>query len=329
MNAELPLGPRAAVTADGRGGEIGQLTLYALMCAVWGSSFFFTAIALRGFNATSLPALRMVLATAALAVVVRARRLPLPREPVVWAHLAVLGVFNIALPYLLLTWAQLHVNSSTASILSATTPLFVFIFSWLVVRTEAFSALRAAGLVLAFLGVVALYGADHTSARDVGPWSLAIVLCSMMYAAGNVYTRRFVPGVHPFVIALLQIGIGAFCLVAFGVATGTLSAATDNPAAWLALLELGLAGSALTYLLFFHFLRRWGSTATSLNTYFQPIVGLGLGVVVLHDSITLTGWLALGVVMLGIALFGWSAARRLAATGPRHTLPTHPEKLSP
>lgn len=299
----------------------GQVLLYALMCAVWGSSFFFTRMALSSFNPVTIPALRMTIATLALAVLVAIRRLALPRSPVMWGHLLVLGAFNIALPYVLLTWAQTRVNSSTASILSATTPLFVFLFAWLIARTERFNALRAIGLLLAFAGIAMLYGLERGLGSDIGPWSLVIVLCSGFYAAGNVYTRRFVTGVHPFVVALLQVGIGAAILVIAGLATRTLTIPLPNWPAFLSVLELGLAGSALTYLLFFHFIQLWGSTATSLNTYFQPLVGLTLGIVVLHEGLNPMGWLALSVVLLGVTLFGLGSTlfrRRLAADPARN-----------
>jgi drug/metabolite transporter (DMT)-like permease len=317
--------PAVATAADGVGAAprptpnfAGQIFLYALMCAIWGSSYFFTRIALTSFNPVTIPALRMMIAALALALIVALRRLPLPRSPAIWGHLLVLGAFNIALPYVLLTWAQTRVNSSSASILSATTPLFVFLFAWLVARTERFNPLRAVGLVLAFAGIAALYGFEQGLGSDIGPWSLVIVLCSIFYAGGNVYTRRFITGVPPFVVALLQIGIGAIDLVAAGLATHTLTVPVPTLPALLALLELGLAGSALTYVLFFHFIQAWGSTATSLNTYFQPLVGISLGILILHETLNPMSWLALGSVLLGVMLFGLGSAlaRRRLQAGP-------------
>ncbi|MGC4028819.1 MAG: DMT family transporter [Steroidobacteraceae bacterium] len=304
---------QAAAAPEYRFGEPVAIGLYILMFSIWGSSFFFTAIALRGFNVMSLAALRMSLAALALGVLVRIFRLPLPRESRVWRHLLVLGVFNIGVPYLLLIWAQLYVPSSAASVLSATTPLFVFLFSWLIARTETFGALRALGLLLAFAGVVLLNSGKHAAAGGEGIWPLVIVLSSVFFAAGNVYTRRFLTHIHPLVLAFLQIGIGALCLLAAALFAGQLSLGRPLLLPWLALMELAFAGSALTYVLFFHFIGRWGSTTTSLNTYFQPIVGLSLGVLVLREAITPLGWIALGVILLGVALFGLGTVRRRPA----------------
>lgn len=297
-----PIRPQVSLT---------QFALYATMVIVWGASFFFTALALKGFSAVQIVYLRMAIATLVLTVVLAARRPPWPKEASTYGHFAFLGVANIAGPYLLLTWAQLHVNSSTTSILSATTPLFVFLISWLVAGTERFNPLRGLGIVVALLGLVFLY--DGGKPVDAGIWSFAIVLCSVVFAAGNVYTKRFVGGVHPLVTAFLQVGIGTVYLLIFARLHGDFEFSAPPLISVLALLELGIAGSALTYLLFFHFIQTWGSTATSLNTYFQPLVGLSLGALVLGDAIPPREWIGLGITLSGILIFGsatWLAMRR-------------------
>jgi len=300
-----PAEPRADPGAGAAPGGLAlQLFLYALMCSIWGSSFFFTALALRSFNPVAVPVLRMAIATLILGIVVALRRLPLPRAPGLWMHVAVLGALNIAVPYILLNQAQTHVHSSLASVLSATTPLFAFLFSWLLARTERFSPLRAAGLVIAFGGVVLLYGFQRRQDGEIGPWSLVIVFCSALFAAGNVYTRRYLAGVHPFTVAFLQVGAGSAYLLAMGVASGELRFGTPSTTSLLAVLELGVAGSALTYVLFFHFIRLWGSTAASLNTYFQPLVGISLGVLVLKESIGAATCVSLAMVCCGVLIFG-------------------------
>ncbi len=281
-----------------------QYALYALMFSIWGSSFFFTAIALRSFNPVVLPLVRMAIATVALAGVVVVRRLPFPRGGVIYGHFAVLGILNIAFPYLLLTWAQRHVNSSSVSVLSATTPLFVFLFSWLVTGSERFNLLRGMGVVLAFLGVTSLCGPLGSASPGISVWSLVIVFCSMIFAIGNIYTRWSLVAVHPFMIAFLQVGAGTAYLLVANLVAGSLHVERPAAASILAILELGVLGSALTYLLFFHFIQRWGSTAASLNTYFQPVIGLGLGVAVLGEGITIRSWVSLIIILLGVLSFG-------------------------
>lgn len=176
--------------------------LFALLTTGWGASFFFTAIALRSFTPVGVVVLRMALAAAVLTGVVLIRRPPLPAQRAA-GHLVVLGGFNIALPFLLLTAAQQHVTSSLTVVLSATTPVFVFLFAGLL-RAEPFSGRRLLGVALSFAGVTVLSGWHGGGAGSWG-WPLVVVLSSALYAAGNVYTRRHLAGLNPLVIAWGQI----------------------------------------------------------------------------------------------------------------------------
>lgn len=274
--------------------------LYGAMTTIWGASFFFTAIALDAVNPSMIVLVRLALAAVALnlALLVRGRRLP--RDGAAVRHLLILGALNIALPFTLLTWAQVHVNSSTTVVLSATTPVFVFLLA------ERFDALRLGGIVLSFLGIAALAGLDGGGAWH---WQLVIVATSLIFAAGNVYTGRFLSHLEPPVIAAGQLTAGAVLLLPVTVASGNFALPALDPMPLLAVLELGLLGSAAGYLLYFRFIQLWGSTMTSLNTYLQPAVGLLLGVLVLGEAMSARQWLSLGVILLGLLLFGWASVR--------------------
>ncbi|MFT4028644.1 MAG: EamA family transporter [Protaetiibacter sp.] len=287
---------------------VGQLALFTAMFTIWGSSFFFTALALRAFTPTGIILARFTLATIALAAIVLVLRIPLPRGGVVYAHLVALGALNIALPYVMVTYAQQHVESSTAIVLSSTTPLFVFLIAVLILRVERFTVPKVAGIGISFIGVVVLNGVAPPG--DGGwIWPLVVVASSAVFASGNVYSRRFLAGVHPIQIALLQIGFGVLFIVPLALLGGPLVIAPPDPIAILAVLELGILGSAVTYVLYFHFIQRWGSTATSINTYLQPVVGVLLGVLVLGEVLSGMSWLALGLILAGVFVFGFATVR--------------------
>ncbi|WP_309082621.1 DMT family transporter [Microbacterium sp.] len=290
-----------------RPGELvtpGRIGLYALMTTIWGSSFFFTALALRAFNPFLLVQLRMVLATVVLGLVVVLTRRRLPQTRRLWGHFVVLGLISIAMPYTLLTWAQVWVNSSTAIVLSSTTPIFVFLFATFVTRAEKFSTLRLVGIVLAFGGVVLLTAGGGGGGGWF--WPVVIVVTSAVYAVANIYTRTFVSSVDPIMVAFLQLGFGMLWLAPVTTMTGSWHVEDLGLIPLIAVLELGILGSAFAYVLFFYFIRTWGSTATSMNTYLQPAVGVLLGVVVLHERPSATGWIALAIILAGVIVFGAS-----------------------
>ena len=302
----------------------GRLGLYGLMITIWGSSFFFTSLALESFTPLQIVFIRMLVATVMLGVVVTIIRPRWPRRAAVWRHFAFLGILSIALPYTLLTWAQVWVDSSVAIVLSSTTPIFVFLIATLVLHSETFDATRLVAILIAFAGVV-LLTAGNSSASTSWTWSVVIVVTSMIYATANLYTRRFVGEVHPLLTAFLQLGFGTLWLSPVMLLTGSWRVQTGvHPLSVVALVELGVLGSAFGYVLFFFFIRTWGSTKTSLNTYLQPVVGIALGVGILGERPGWPAWVGSGIVLIGVAMFGGSSLYRQLA---RHRKMARPRRV--
>lgn len=278
------------------------------MTTIWGSSFFFTAFALQSFGPLLIVMARIAMAAVILAVVVAVARPPMPSARAEWLHLIWLGLFNIAVPFAILTVAQQHVISSTTVVLSATTPLFVFLLA-IATRAERFDPRRLVGILLCLAGVTVLTLYGGAAGAETWFWPLVIVGTSAIYAAGNVYTRRYLRDVSSLSTAWLQMTFGALWMLPAMWLFDGWRIGPIVPMAVAAILELGVLGSALCYVLFFYFIRTWGSTATSLNTYLQPVVGVLLGVLILQERATPGAGIGLGLVGLGIAGFAWGALR--------------------
>ncbi|HEX3921968.1 MAG TPA: DMT family transporter [Streptosporangiaceae bacterium] len=118
----------------------------ALLAVIWGSSFLWIKLSLRGLSPLEVTFARLVLGTAVLLVIVAVKRYALPRSPVMWAHIAVAAAFGNAAPYLLFALSEQKVASSTAGILNATTPLWTVVIA-LATRHERFVARRGIGPV--------------------------------------------------------------------------------------------------------------------------------------------------------------------------------------
>ncbi|MCU1439660.1 MAG: transport protein [Rhodoglobus sp.] len=286
--------------------------LFVVLTSVWGSSFFFTAIALDSFGPGLIALLRVCIGTLVLGVVLVALRARLPAPGRVYLHALLLGAISIAAPFLLITLAQQHLNSSLATILVSTTPIFVYVMVAATGAGGRFSPVALVGIVVSFVGVASLYAGQDSLGTDGWFWPLVAVLCACLFAAGNVYTRRFLRVVPPITLAFLQMAAALIFLAPAVLATEPFPAAAPSSLAVLAVLELGVLGSALAYMIFSLLIQTWGSTATSINTYLQPIVGVMLGVGILGEVMSPSGWLSVVVILGGVLLFGTAAVREAA-----------------
>jgi drug/metabolite transporter (DMT)-like permease len=282
-------------------------TLWLVFIALgffWGSSYLFIKIGVdAGLTPFTLVTGRLLVGAILLGSVVAISRERLPRDPVMYLKIAILGFFGIALPFVLITIAEQKVPSSLAATLTAPVPLFAIIFSAALLG-ERITPAKIVGILIGLLGVAVLMGFDpaQIGQTDLTP-QLLLIGATVSYGFGGVFARRYVTGMRPMVpafievlSAMLMVGI---CALLFENPIGLITGAP--PDALFAVLWLGIFGSGLAYLAFFRLIGTWGATRTSSVAYLLPVWGVVLGLIVLNEP--LQSGLILGtiLVIMGIA----------------------------
>lgn len=235
-----------------------------------------------------------------------------------WRDFVVLGVVNNVFPFVLLTWGQQHIDSSTAAILVASMPLSTVILAhyWI---DERLTADRALGVLIGFAGVFLLIGGDLgelTASSTIA--QLAMIAGAMGYAFGTVYARRYMQQADPVVYAAGQTLVGAAVMAPVALAADRpfdLAVSAKVGLAWGA---LGVLASAVSYLLFFWLIRRVSATQASMVSYLIPITAVLLGALVLDERLGMTAFAGLALIIVGVWVVsggGRWAAQRLRGQG--------------
>jgi drug/metabolite transporter (DMT)-like permease len=280
--------------------------LFVILGFMWGSSYLFIKIGVdAGLTPFTLITLRLLLGFVLLATVVAIAREPLPRNARTYGHLIVMGAVNIAIPFSLITWAELTVDSALAAILNAAVPLFVILIAAVFLRDERITANRLAGLALGFIGVVILVGFDPAKlASGSLAGEIALIGSTISYACGAVYARRNIHGLRPMIPAIFQVGfaLAMVTVLAFVFERPIDIVSQMKPEAIFAVVWLGILGSGLAYLVFFRILGRWGATRTSMVAYLLPVFGIALGALVLQEAIDARLLIGTALVIAGVAM---------------------------
>ncbi len=301
--------------------------MFVGLTLAWGASFLFIKIGLNeGLEPFTLVAWRMTLATLFLGAVLLVSRGRIPRAPGALPRIALLGLLNVAVPALLLTWGSQWIPSALASILNGLQPLFAIVLAGLVLHDEPITVDRLLGLLLGFGGAVLLVSPNlgdpgpDVSASEALLGELAVILAALSYAVAAVYARRFVTGARLVLdpvtgprratsaeIALTQVATAACITVTLAIVAerpdgGLPLAPPPTPSAWFAVLWVGVLGSGVAYLLFFGIMRAWGATRTTLVTYALPVIGIALGVVVLGERLHVEEVAGTALVLAGLVV---------------------------
>jgi drug/metabolite transporter (DMT)-like permease len=295
-----------------------DLALLLGLATLWGGSYFFIRVAVPAFGPAALVMLRVVIGGVLLWGVALATRRRIDLRPHL-SRLVVLGLLNAALPYMLISAAELHLTASFAAILGATVPLFAAALGARLLD-ERLSATRIGGLVMGVVGVAVMVGwgpmtLDATTLLSV----VAMLAASASYAGAGIYTKLRLRGVPTFTLALGQ-QLGAFVWLAVPGVLVPPRAMPSLPAVG-ALLALGALSTAVAYLLYFRLLERVGPTKTTTVTYLIPIVGMLGGALVLREPLTAGMLAGLGLVLGSVLLVNevritaWRPARAASRSG--------------
>jgi len=291
--------------------------IFLALGLMWGSSYLFIKIGVSDFGTFTLVALRLAIGAALLWAVVKLAGQSLPRSPRAYGHLMVMAIVNIALPFVLITWAERNVESSLAAILTSIVPLFVVVLAPLFIEDEPMRANGIVGLVIGFVGVVVLTGRSLGSVGSDTLSELALLGASLSYAAGAVYARRNIRGLAPMIPAVFQVSFAMLMTAVIAVAVEHPWTLRPSLAGVGAIVWLGVLGSGLAYLAFFRLLSRWGATRTAAVAYVLPVVGIALGSLVLGEVIDLRTIVGTALIICGVALVNSKLGGRIALSRPR------------
>jgi drug/metabolite transporter (DMT)-like permease len=256
--------------------------LFVALGVIWGIPYLLIKVAVRELTPASLVFLRTALGAALLLPLVirhgNARAL-LAR----WRPIVLFTVIEMAIPWLLLSHAEQRVTSSLAGLFMASVPLVGAVLARVSGRHEPLGARRIVGLALGLAGVVALLGLDVGRGDPVAIVALAIV--ALGYAVGPMIISRRLGD-----LPVLDVVAASLTLCAIGYApVGLAQLPATMPALEVigAVVVLGVACTAVAFLLFFRLIAEVGPVRATVITYVNPAVAVAAGVTLLAEPLTL------------------------------------------
>lgn len=277
-------------------------TLLAL-ALLWGGSFFFIEIALRGFDPLTLVFARTAMGAAILWGVALLSGKSFPRDLATWRGLLAQALLNNVVPLILFSWGQTQISGGLAAIFNATTPVWGVLIAHAWIAGERLTVARAVALALGVAGVAVTVGGD--ALRGLGAHLLPQLAClvgAFSYSVASILGRRFsAAGVDPIVTAAGSLAMAALVTLPLMLGMGQpWNAAPPSLASWGALAALGILSSALGFLLYYRLLASAGATNTMLVTFLIPITPIVLGWLVLGEKLAPQHFLGLGLIACGL-----------------------------
>ncbi len=276
-----------------------------LQGAIWGSSFQAIKFALEGYGPISVAAGRIFLGAIIVTIYALSRGHKFPRDPRVIILLVVVGLFNCALPFFLISWGEQDLDTGRTAIFMATGPLLALVIAHFTTTDERMTVYKSAGFLMGFIGVLFVIGLE-TFQSNIGALlpQAAIMAAAMSYAAAGAIAKKITGVASSMFTACVLIAASLMTVPASLIMESPFAAPTieNDYSALLALIYLGLIPTALAFLIRFHLLRKVGYTFVSQVGYLVPMFGVIFGAIIFSEPITVSILLGLVLILSGIGI---------------------------
>lgn len=283
-----------------------------LLSLLWGGSFLAVEFALREVGVLTIVAHRVVWSAIILWGYVLWSGLAVPGSWRVWGAFLVMGVLNNVIPFSLLTWGQITIESGLTSILNATTALFGVVVASIAFADEKLTLPRAIGVGLGFVGVILIIGIRDLLALDLRSVAqIAVLGAAMSYAVASVWARKKLSGLKPQVAAAGMLTGASVVILPAALLVEGVPSFDLSPSVSLSLVYYAIGATVLAYLLYYRVLAVAGSGNLMLVTLFIPVIAILLGAAVLGERLNRTAFIGFFFIGLGMIILDGRLPRAL------------------
>jgi drug/metabolite transporter (DMT)-like permease len=290
-----------------------------------GGSYPLTDVGLNAFDPLSMVFCRLAIGALVLGTWMFLRGQSVPRDRRALRILVAIGALNTIGSFMLVTWGQRYVTASYTAILVGSNPIFVSLGATLVLPDERLTRRRVIGILLGFAGVVCLFANElGWGGNGGGLWRLLGALAILGGAVGlavvAIVVRMRLSAYSPAQVALPMMVTGVILmgtLLPILAVTGAVGLKADptrlGPV--VSVVVLGIVNAGIGNLVYYTLIRNWGVTRTALVGYVVPLIGVSLGVLLLHDPVGVNMFAGLALIVFSLVYVNPLTKRsRLAAT---------------
>ena len=279
-----------------------DLTLLIFLGVIWGSSFFNIKIATYSYEPFTLALIRVFFASIPLVLLCHYKNIKIEAFCKNWKWFAIIGLCNIAIPFVLIAIGTAKINSYLAAILMSTTPLSGSILAHFFLKDEKLSFLKSLGVLIGFSGIILLFFDKVIINENNIIYALITILGSTFYCIGGILTLKLKHKKNENVTTSTTLWSIIF-LIPFSILIEKPWNLSPSIESTLALLYLGTIATGLAWLIRFRILTVNGLVFQTQVAYLIPIFGILFGYFLMDEIITWKVFLSLAIILLGIYIF--------------------------
>jgi drug/metabolite transporter (DMT)-like permease len=297
-----------STSTDGRSKAPRGLVLaaFAAVYLIWGSTYLGIRFAVETLPPFLMGGARFLISGLILYTWLRATGTPTPSK-INWRRAAIAAALLLGIGNGGVNWAEQKVPSGLTALIIAGTPVWFALFDWLRPGGVRPTLQTTLGIVVGFAGVMLLVGSrsawQGTAVDFTGV--AALLLASMAWASGSLYTKYAEKPESPMMTAAQQMIAGGTILSLAGLLLGEVSAfewSKVSARSLTAFAYLTFVGSLVGFSAYAWLLKATTPARASTYAYVNPVIAVFLGWAIGGETLTGRMLLAAGIIVLGVII---------------------------
>ena len=287
-----------------------NFSLLIITSVFWSIGFIFVKISERSIPPVTTMFYRSVIAFATLFIICIISNRSLSHAVGKYREFILFSIIGITIPWLGIAYSEKIISSGLVASMLSTIPIFTFIITSLIIKSERFTTYGLAGLLISLSGIILVIGVDRIFSQDSTLIGILIVLCAFLsYAINGILVTRISGDIDAIIIITYTIGFSTIFLTVLSYTIENPFGVTPTTENIPALLALGVISTALMFLGYYILLKRAGALFTSLLGYLAPVSGIIAGIIFLNESIRFSQAAGVVLVLIGVFLVSYPKFR--------------------
>ena len=275
-----------------------------ILSAIWGSAFIAIKVSVEKIHPISVASLRLIIGAIVLYIYFKFKNLKFNLSTEIIVLIFFIGLIGNFIPFALISWSEIYIQSNTAGLLLSVAPIFALILSHFLTKDDKFSFLKLISISIGLLGVLLIIGFDPlskfylSSSKNLIP-KIAIIISALGYVISSIlaYNLKNIDSVTlttavTISAAIISIPFLIFIELSFH---STFSFSNIIP-----LIYLGVFPTAIAFLIRFHIISKAGPIFLSYVAYLIPAFAIIWGFIFLKETINFKTFLGVIFVLLGV-----------------------------
>ena len=274
-----------------------------LLSAIWGSAFFAIKISVETINPITVASLRLIIGSIILFLYFKYKDLKFIYSKKIIFQIFLIGLIGNFIPFSLISWSEMYIQSNTAGLLLSVAPLLTLIFSHFLTKDDKFSLLKFLSIIIGMIGVLFIFDIQNLiynsdSAKFIIP-KLFIIIAAFGYVISSIlaYNMRHMNSVTLTTFVTI---FAALISIPFLIYFEFKSISSYSFNSMISLFYLGAFPTALAFLIRFHIIAKAGPIFLSYVAYLIPIFALIWAFLLLSEEIYTSSIIGITLILFGV-----------------------------